>query len=125
MVDSPNTFMALLSVLLLTLMGCASVDCEQEIKEEIIKSGFDSRLISEDKSNGVTWDDIFIEIDEVDNGHSIHLFFDNGEHVYPTIAWLLADVENKSLLDVTIDPENPDTLIFSSDLGNCIRKCYH
>jgi|GEM_PF-832679 len=47
-----------------------------------------------------------------------------GQNQETTVGWIILDAENKKLLDITNDIDNPEILSFNTTLWNQIIKCF-
>lgn len=47
-----------------------------------------------------------------------------GQNQETTVGWIILDAENKKLLDITNDIDNPEILSFDTALWNRIMKCF-
>lgn len=65
-----------------------------------------------------------VEIDKKENEKLTLKLFDNSDATKAPIGWIILDIMNKKLLDITNDPENPTELKYDSKVWNEIVECY-
>jgi len=115
-------------VLVLCSVSCLTQsqnNCAESIKKELLKAGFESPLIKMDGSKGkVPWDSVRVNIEEekANSEYYIQLFYNNEEGRKASIAWLLIQIDDNLVLDITLDEMSPDTLQFVKDLESTINN---
>jgi len=92
-------------------------NCKVSLKSLIISSSLKNPF--KDKLN--------VDIDSKDKSKiTIRLFVEtpDGENTENNIGWVVMNLQNKRLLDITADPENPIVLDYKMELWNLVSDCY-
>lgn len=88
--------------------------CSLLLKKLIIASSIQNPFLST----------LNVEIDKKENEKLTLKLFDNSDATKAPIGWIILDIMNKKLLDITNDPEDPTELKYDSKVWNEIVECY-
>lgn len=95
-------------------------------KEDSCKVSLKSLIITSSLKNPFK-DRLNVDIESKDKSKvTIRLFVEtpDGENTENNIGWLVMDLQNKRLLDITADLENPIVLDYKIDFWNLVIDCY-